>query len=62
MKQSGSDVVSAGIDELVSRLRQDGVEAGETEAEAILADARQQAAALLADARQQADKLIAEAK
>ncbi|WP_369855256.1 hypothetical protein [Candidatus Thalassolituus haligoni] len=62
MKQSGSDVVSAGIDELVNRLRQDGVEAGETAAAAILADARQQAAALLADATRQAEQLVADAQ
>jgi hypothetical protein len=50
------------IESFVAKLKQEGVEAGRTAAEAHLAKSRGQADALLADARASAEKIIAAAK
>ncbi|MBR5527928.1 MAG: V-type ATP synthase subunit E [Clostridia bacterium] len=50
------------IRDLIDQIKKDGVEAAETEAEAIISDAKAQAEKIIADAREQAEKLIANAK
>lgn len=53
--------VSAGIDALIARLKQDGVSQGETEARKIVSDAEAKARSVLADAEAAAKKRIADA-
>jgi len=48
---------SSGVQELVQRLRDEGVAAGRREAEQIVATARAEAARILADARREAEEL-----
>lgn len=50
-----SRAVSSGVENLIKRLRQDGIEQGREEANAIIADAKAKASAELAKARQEAD-------
>ncbi|QCI79136.1 hypothetical protein E6W36_04905 [Hankyongella ginsenosidimutans] len=59
---TGSQPLSAGVDELIRRLHQDGVDAGRAEAERLLEDARRQAAALVAGAQAERDAVIASAQ
>lgn len=49
---------SSGVRELISRIRDDGVQAGRQEAEKIVAEARREAARLLADAKAKADEML----
>jgi V/A-type H+-transporting ATPase subunit E len=55
-------LVSQGVDELISKLRQEGVEAGNAQAEIVLNAARKQAKTILADADHQSSKKISEAQ
>ncbi len=48
--------------ELIDQIKKDGVEAAETEAEAILGAAKEQADKIVADAKAQAEKILADAK
>jgi V/A-type H+-transporting ATPase subunit E len=48
---------SSGVQELVQRLREEGVAAGRREGEEIVAAAREEAARILADARREAEEL-----
>lgn len=50
------------LQELIDQIKKDGVEAAQSEADAILAAARAEAESIIADAKQQADKLISDAK
>ncbi len=50
------------LQELIEQIKKDGVDAAETEAEAILESAKAEAEKIVADAKMQADKLIADAK
>jgi V/A-type H+-transporting ATPase subunit E len=52
---------TAGVQELVRRLRDEGVQAGKQEAEQLLKEARDTAAAILAEARADADKILQQA-
>ncbi|MBR0138962.1 MAG: hypothetical protein IJM17_01595 [Firmicutes bacterium] len=45
------------IQDLVSSIKKDGIEAANKEAEAIIAEAKKQAASILSDARSEADKI-----
>ncbi|WP_170759135.1 hypothetical protein [Ruegeria lacuscaerulensis] len=54
MAQDG--IISHGVDELIDKLRNDGVAAGQTDAEKLRADARAEAAKILADAKREADE------
>lgn len=54
--------VAAGVDALIARLRDQGVEAGRREGEAIQAQAEEQARLTLEQARQQAERIVAEAE
>lgn len=54
-----SDVV--GVQQLIDRLKNDGVEEGKQQADALLSEAKKQAAAIIEEARGQADAIIREA-
>lgn len=58
----GGQAVSHGVEELVERLREEGVKAGRREAERIVADAEARAKWLVAQAQDEADNLIAKAR
>lgn len=49
---------AVGVDELIDRLKTDGVVKGKSEAEAIVADAKRQAMAILDTARNEADSIV----
>lgn len=53
MAQDG--IISHGVDALIDKLRSDGVEAGQADAEKLRADAKAEAAKILADAKREAD-------
>lgn len=53
---------ASGVQELINRLRDDGVRAGKQEAERLLQEARQQAAQIVAKAREEAEAILTEAK
>ena len=50
------------LQELIEQIKKEGVAAAETEAKAIVNDAKEQAEKIIADAKTQADKIIADAK
>ncbi|WP_417516865.1 hypothetical protein [Marinobacter sp.] len=54
--------VSSGIEALIEKLRQEGVEKGRAEADQILSDAEKQAGLLLRQAREEADAMLIKAK
>ncbi|MGF1679909.1 hypothetical protein [Photobacterium minamisatsumaniensis] len=54
--------VSAGIQQLVETLRQQGVDAGKTSAEHIIAEAREEASTLVAEARDKAGSILGNAR
>lgn len=53
---------AAGVEDLIDRLKTDGVVKGKTEAEAIVADAKRQAMSILDAARNEADSIVTAAK
>ena len=50
------------LQELIEQIKKDGVEAAETQAEAILTAAKDEAQKIISDAKAEAEKLIADAK
>lgn len=52
---------SSGVQELISRIRDEGVQAGQQQADQILEDAKKQAAKLISDAKTEADNTRAKA-
>lgn len=48
--------------ELIDKIKKEGVQAAETEAEAMLSEAKAQAEKIVADAQNKADKILADAK
>jgi V/A-type H+/Na+-transporting ATPase subunit E len=54
--------VAAGVEELITRLRDQGVEAGRSEAGEIVAQAQAEAHQTLDQARQQAERIVADAR
>lgn len=54
--------ISSGVDDLISRLREEGVSAGRMKAEAILADAKAEAARMLAKATAEAQQKLEAAR
>lgn len=50
------------LQELIEQIKKDGVEAAETEAEAIIRAANEKAEKIIADAQAQADKILLDAK
>ena len=57
-----NEKVSSGVDELIGRLRQQGVEEGKAQAEALLAQTQRKAEQRLDDARREADELLRKAR
>lgn len=53
---------ASGVQELIDRLQQEGVEEGKSQAERLLAGARQEAARILDDARSQAEQVLQDAR
>jgi V/A-type H+/Na+-transporting ATPase subunit E len=62
MAETQTQLVGSGVEALISKLRQQGIEQGNTQAQAILDDARAQAAMILQQAKQQAADIAAQAK
>jgi V/A-type H+-transporting ATPase subunit E len=54
--------VASGVEELIARLRDQGVAAGRSQADQIVAEARAEAQRTLAQARQQADQIVQQAR
>ena len=50
------------LQELLDQIKKDGVEAAETQAEAIIVSAKTEAEKIISEAKAQADKMIADAK
>jgi V/A-type H+-transporting ATPase subunit E len=55
-------VAAAGVDKLISRLREDGVKAGQDESARLIREAESRAARIVADAQKEADEMRAAAK
>lgn len=53
---------TSGVAELISRLKRDGVDAGEAEKQRLLDEAEKQAAAIVAEAKAKAEQLLTDAK
>lgn len=56
------NAAGAGVQALIERLKSEGVAAGQTEADALLAKARSRAEEIVAEAQKKADDLLAEAR
>jgi V/A-type H+-transporting ATPase subunit E len=54
--------VSSGVEDLIARLRDDGVKAGREKAEQVLQEAREEAAKILAEAKAEANEILGRAK
>ena len=54
--------VASGVEELITRLREQGVAAGRAEADRLIAEARAEAQRTLAQARQQAQQIVEQAR
>ncbi len=63
-KQANGDTGAAqvGVQELIDRLKSDGVEEGQREAEELIASARLQALRIVDEARNEADRIVSKAK
>ncbi|HBE71220.1 MAG TPA: hypothetical protein DDW52_23995 [Planctomycetaceae bacterium] len=57
-----STTESSGVQQLIDRLHQEGVEKGQTEAEALLASARKQAVEVVDNAKKEAKEILAAAR
>lgn len=55
-------VKSSGVQELIDRLREEGVAKGHSEAETLLAEARKESMQILDDAKRKADEMLADAR
>jgi len=55
-------MVSSGVQDLIARLRDDGVKAGREKAEQVLQEAQEEAAKIIAEAKTQADEILSRAK
>lgn len=53
---------TSGVAELISRLKRDGIDAGEAEKQRLLDEAEKKAAAIVAEAKAKAEELLAQAK
>ncbi len=60
MKKSDKTPVSSGVEQLIERLRQEGVEAGEQQAREIIEQAKKQADAIIQQAQSEAEKILNE--
>ncbi len=57
-----NEQISVGVQELIEKLRSQGVASGREEADRVLTDARDEAAAIVATAKKEAEALLASAK
>lgn len=57
-----SNMVSSGVEELIDKLRSDGIEAGKNTAATLIAQAESEAARIHEEVKQQAEKIISEAR
>ena len=57
-----SDRVASGVEELIARLRDEGVSNGRVQAEQIVKDARARAALLVKEAQQEAERIVNQAQ
>lgn len=55
MSKADSQIISSGVDELIARLQQDGIDAGKRQADELVVAARAEAARILSQARMEAD-------
>ena len=62
MNAKAEQQVSSGVEALIERLRQEGVQQGRKEAEQIVEDARQQAKNLIISAKTEAEAIVREAR
>lgn len=61
-KRDGAAVESAGVEDLIGRLRDQGIEHGRSQAEALVAAAQQQASEIVTASKREADAILARAK
>lgn len=61
-RESESDEPASGVQALIARIRDRGVEAGRSEGERLLTEAQAEAARLVAEAEERAEALLAEAR
>ncbi len=59
---SGVEEMSETIEDFVAKLQMEGVQAGQTKADEIIASAKSQAADIVAEAKKQAQKILSDAK
>ena len=59
--QSAPALESAGVEDLIARLRDQGITEGRTQADALVSEAQKQAAEIVAAARQEADAILVKA-
>lgn len=57
-----NEKISSGVEELIEKLRSDGIEAGKAEADSLLAKAESDAAHIVEEAKQQAEKIVGDAR
>ena len=62
INRKGESFVEIQLQELIDQIKKDGVEAAETQAEAILTAAKAEADKIISDAKSQAEKLMLDAK
>ena len=62
INRKGESFVEIQLQELIDQIKKDGVEAAETQAEAILTEAKAEADKIISDAKSQAEKLMLDAK
>jgi V/A-type H+-transporting ATPase subunit E len=62
INRKGESFVEIQLQELIDQIKKDGVEAAETQAEAILTAAKAEAEKIISDAKAQAEKLVLDAK
>lgn len=61
-KRAKPVAASSGVEQLIARLRDQGVKAGQEQADAIIENARTEAEALLAEAREKAARIVEDAR
>ena len=57
-----SNTNTVGVQELIDRLKSEGVQEGEQQAEALLTETKKQAASIIEDARREAEQIVHEAQ
>ena len=62
VKQNPAGKVSSGVEELIERLREEGVAAGRAEAERIEQEAKDNAGKMIAEAKARAEQIVADAE